>query len=47
MEEASQITVSDHFGEAKCHEPLTNGPFQHFSVTLSLRQTQSRYIVTF
>jgi len=47
MEEASQIMVSGHFAEAERREPLTNGPFQHFSVTLSLCQTQSSYLVAF
>jgi len=48
MEAASQIMVSGHFAEAERRESLTNGPFQqHFFVTLSLRQTQSSYLVTF
>jgi len=47
MEEASQIMVSDHFAEAEHREPLTSGPFQHFSVMLSLHRTQSSYLVTF
>jgi len=47
MEEASQMMVSNYFAEAQLCQPLTNDPFQHFSITLSLCQTQSSSLVTF
>jgi len=47
MESTSQIMVYGHFAKAERREPLTNGHFQHFFVTLSFRQTQSNYLVTF
>jgi len=33
MVETSQMLVSKYFAEAQRRQPLTNGPFQHFSIT--------------
>jgi len=47
MREAYEISISQYFDRVEGCEPLTNGPFEHFYVMLSLYQTRSSYLVTF